>query len=125
MMIPRKTALRVLVLALAAFASPSHANDSARFSVGAEVKPLATLNVLEGRREVQISADDIARGRIDLPAAMRVEIRSNDPIGYVLTLQPRTRMFTRAQIVGLDAPVDVGPDGASVVQRDMRERVTR
>jgi hypothetical protein len=60
-----------------------------------------------------------------LPSAMKVEIRSNSPQGYVLNVQPRAALFTRAQISGLDSTVEVGPNGGSVVQRWQHQRVMR
>jgi hypothetical protein len=101
--------------------------DSAagQFSVGASVQPVATLNMLLVQREIQLSPQDIERGVIDLPAAMQVEIRSNSPQGYVLNVQPRVPLFTRAQISGLESMVEVGAEGGSVVQRWQHQRVMR
>ncbi len=106
--------------------SVGHADSAAgQFSVGATVRPVATLNTLLAQREIQLSPQDIARGVIDLPFAMQVEIRSNSPQGYVLNVQSRAALFTRAQISGLDSMIEVGPDGGSIVQRWQRQRVMR
>lgn len=100
-------------------------SNAGQLSVGASVQPVATLNMLLTRREIQLSAQDIEHGVVDVPAAMQVEIRSNSSQGYVLNVQPRAAVFIRAQISGLDSVVEVGPEGGSVVQRWQRERVQR
>lgn len=107
----------------ALLSTDAFAEDSRRFDVSAVVRPFARLQQIDLPREIHVTADDIARGSIDIPAAVQMEVASNSSSGYVLNIQPRLAMFTRAQINGLDAAVQIGPEGATIVQRGQPQRV--
>lgn len=89
----------------------------ARFSVGAFVQPVATLNVRAAPPVIEISPRDIERGYVEVLNPMELDVHSNSRNGYVLNVLPRTNLFTQVEVRGLDSRVELGPDGGTVVQR--------
>jgi len=88
-----------------------------RFSVGAFVRPVATLDVRTAPPVIEVSSDDIQRGYVDTPNPTRLDVQSNSSNGYVLNVLPRTNLFSQVQVRGLDSRVELGADGGAVVQR--------
>ncbi len=88
-----------------------------RFSVGAFVQPVATLDVRAAPPAIEVSASDIERGYVEVAKPTQLDVQSNSRDGYVLNVLPRTNLFSQVEVRGLDSRVDLGPDGGAVVQR--------
>jgi hypothetical protein len=88
-----------------------------RFTVGAFVRPVATLNVRTTPPAIDVSPSDVARGYVDVANPTQIDVQSNSNNGYVLNVLPRTNLFSQVQLRGLDSRVELGADGGSVVQR--------
>jgi hypothetical protein len=97
---------------------PSGAGEGvAHFSVGAFVRPVASLNVRAAPPAINVSANDVARGYVDVANPTQLDVQTNSSEGYVLNVLPRTNLFSQVQVRGLDSRVELGADGGSVVQR--------
>ena len=88
-----------------------------RFSVGAFVRPSATLDVRNVPPAVEVLASDVERGYVDVAKPTQLDVQSNSRDGYVLNVLPRTNLFSQVQVRGLDSRVELGADGGAVVQR--------
>jgi hypothetical protein len=88
-----------------------------RFSVGAFVRPVATLDVRAVPPDVEVLASDIERGYVDVAKPTQLDVHSNSNNGYVLNVLPRTNLFSQVLVRGLDSRVELGAEGGAVVQR--------
>jgi hypothetical protein len=113
-----KGAALTALLVLAAGGSVVHAQSRSNgIAVSAFVAPHAQLTVLSQPAMLSVTAADIERGYIDVPAASRIEVRSNSRDGFMLAFDPLANMFSEVQISGLGAAVELGTEGGTVVQR--------
>ena len=114
-----------LLLPPSAWSGDGHA--SARIEVRATVLPRTTLTLHGQQSALVITGEDIRRGYVEAPAASRVEIRSNDPRGYLLVFeyQAGPELPFRDLIVrGLDREVQIGPGGGWVPRTGARGPVS-
>jgi len=71
----------------------AYSTDAAKVIVTAHVMAHVKLKVLRQSSELIITNTDIARGYVDVPVASRIEIKNNNPAGYLLVFE------------GLDGPM--------------------
>lgn len=102
----------LLVLCGAGAAQPATAGpDSAQLTVRARVLHFFRLNVLSQPRAIEVSAQDVGRGYVDLPAPMELALESNSPNGYTLVFEREGEDFAGAQVRGLGQQVQVASQG--------------
>jgi len=65
--------------------------------------------------QITISARDIARGHIEVPAAARFSVVTNSRAGYVAEFHSVGEIFQSVQIAGFAHPAHLGADGGTVV----------
>jgi hypothetical protein len=109
------TSLRHLVAPLAALlflACGSAAAQSSQMQVNARVAHYFRLNVLSQPRTIEVTAQDVARGYVDVPAPMELALESNSPNGYSLMFQRDGGEFAGAQVSGLGQSVQVAGHAA-------------
>ncbi len=87
------------------------------FQVSATVRAVAVIESESAPADLQITAADIARGFIDIAQPMRLIVRSNSPDGFVIDLAAMSPVAASMIVHGLDADLDLGADGGSIVQR--------
>jgi hypothetical protein len=109
-------ALMVFVMAsvfAAGAVAQSEAAGSAKalVTVGATVLRHLSVRVLTLPRTIQIAPADIARGYVDMPFASKLEIRSNAPIGYLLTVKSLADFSTGIELRGIDGAASHGRTG--------------
>lgn len=92
-------------------------SGTANVAVTATVLKRANLNVLAQPATVEITAADIARGYVDVPAATRVEIKSNSPQGYMLMFEGNSDFVRQTQVRGMGNAVQFGASGGGIFQR--------
>jgi len=93
-----KTLLPVL-LAFTAMSAPLYAGSStAQMNVSVHVIARTILTVDAQPSSVNITADDVARGYVDVPQAVAFRVRSNSRDGYMLTFQPVNFPFSAAEV---------------------------
>lgn len=95
----RQKTLLPLLLALTAIAIPSFAaSNSAQMNVSVQVIARTILTIDAQPATVDISAEDVARGYVDVPQAVAFRVRSNSREGYTLTFQPVSFPFSAAEV---------------------------
>src|ERR1700736_4118659 len=91
----KQTTILLLLLATLFFLPTAYAGSTS-----------ATMNV-----SVHVTAEDIHRGYVDLPAAVVFQVRSNARNGYALEFEPVSGPFSRAQVNWGNSTAVVGADG--------------
>lgn len=130
----RRASRRQRFLALTAFAStlvvsavdadPAAAGTSrANLGVSAIVPAVAVLQVERQLPELTLTAADVARGYIDVPAASRLAIRTTSRSGCMLDFHPRLALFKSVSVSSALGAGDLGPDGGTLVARGTTGRV--
>ena len=72
---------------------------------------MVRLEVLRQQAAIEVTAQDIARGYVEVDSASVVQVQSNTT--WEVNFRPRTGMFRAATVTGLAGEVHVGPDGGS------------
>ena len=65
---------------------------------------------------IEVTADDVARGYVELPNSVVFHVRSNASNGYVIQFQPVMGPFSRADVSYGSSLAAVGSDGAWLSQ---------
>ena len=95
----RRNSAVPLIIALIAIAAPLRAgSSSAEMNVSAHVIARTILTIDNQPSAVNITADDISRGYIDVPQAVAFHIRSNARDGFTLSFQPIDFPFSAAEV---------------------------
>lgn len=101
------------------------AADQLKLPVSATIAKRATLKVLAQPATVVISADDIARGYVEVASRAQVSIRSNSPRGYMLVFANEGDFLRQMRVRGLGNEIQVGPGGGIVPQGASAQGVTQ
>ena len=90
---------------------------SAQMTVSAYVIARTRLTLEQQPRMIAVTTQDLARGFVEVPAAMQFRIRSNSKRGYVVRFEALPRPFVRAHVRwgGTEVVVRAG-DGAMIAQ---------
>jgi hypothetical protein len=91
-------------------AAPASAGSST-MRVSATVLPYLRLRVLNQAATLNVTAEDVARGYIDVPAGTDLMARTNDRNGFSLSFDARSNLFRKAQVTGLGGGLEIGPEG--------------
>lgn len=110
---------------LVAPASAVASGSEAKLSVTATVLKHANLKVLTAPSSVVVTAADIARGYVDVPAPAHVAIQSNSMTGYLLEFASQGDFMRQTLVRGLANDVQLSPEGGAVMQRSAGSGVTR
>ena len=95
----RKTIGPALIVLTLLGASPVLAGSSSvEMRISATVVARTLLTVESQPQEVIVSQEDVTKGFVNLPAAMAIQIRSNNPSGYVLQFGPVSGPFVQASV---------------------------
>jgi hypothetical protein len=88
-------------------AGPSGNVSSATVHVSATVKPVAKVTVLYQLPQLEITSQNIAQGYLEIPNASRLEVRSNSPSGYLLSIENQGGPFRDVIVSGLGGEVQL------------------
>lgn len=113
----RQKRLRAIAFAAAALglSTPSAAlADAHRIEVQATVMRHASIGAVRAPREVTVTAQDVARGYVELAQPVEVEIRTNNPGGVMLGFNLNSPLVSGARFDGQDLQLSVAA-GAAVV----------
>src|SRR5438876_2074615 len=95
----KQGSLLTLLAAVTAMSAPVYAGSStAQMTVSVQVIARTILTVDAQPSAVNVTADDIARGYVDVPQAVAFRVRSNSREGYTLTFQPVSFPFSAAEV---------------------------
>ena len=92
------------------------ASKSASLTVSVEVVARTIMTVDSQPATVEVTADDVARGYVDLPQSVLFHVRSNAANGYTVQFQPLSGPFNRADINWGNSLATVSSDGAWISQ---------
>lgn len=109
----RAVLLAGLVMGLVPFTA---AAAETRLAVSATVLKHASIQWLSHPDAVVVSAVDIFRGYVDIPAAAQMLIRSNTPAGFLLSFTTRGDFVHHTLVTGLGNELQVGAEGGSASQ---------
>lgn len=109
----------------AGLAATARADSSMELRVTATVMAVTRVQVVSQPAALEITAADVARGYVELPAAVQVVVRNNTGRGYLLVLESQGALFRQAQVHGLAAPVTLGGSGGIVPQPAFHPGSTR
>lgn len=120
------TAELAAALSLATLAMPEEARTSdpavsgrSIVVVTASVKAHTTLKVLCQNPELVITNADISRGYVEVQTASRIEVKNNNPAGYLLVfdgINGHLRPFNEVYVQGLEREVQIGSGGGWIPQ---------
>jgi len=109
-----------LVLAPADGARPGESAARTNFSVGAFVLARAGIAASDVPALLDISADDVARGFVELERGARLTVLNTSSVGYALEVVPLSPLFSGIEVRGTGADVSLDANGGSIVQRGRR-----
>ena len=102
------------------FASAGAKEVHTELSVTATVRAVAHMDLQSSPTELEISAQDLRRGYIDVPQSTQLLVRSNSATGFALDVMTVAPIVSSMVIHGLDSESALGADGGSIVQRWQR-----
>jgi len=88
-------------------AGSSGGTSSATVHVSATVRPIAIAKVLYQQQQIEITSKDIAQGYVEIPNASRIEVRSNNHSGYLLSIENQGGPFRDVYVSGLGSEVQL------------------
>jgi hypothetical protein len=117
----------MLVFALLGASGPATAAGSAetKLTVTATILKRASLKVLAQPSSVVVTAADVARGYVDVPAAAQVAIQNNSVDGYLLEFASQGDFMRQIMVRGLSTDVQLSPAGGAVMQPSSGSGATR
>jgi hypothetical protein len=118
-----QVAMQALVVGL--LCATFSARADTKVTVSATILKRASLQVLAQPSSVLVTAADIARGYVDVPAASQVAVRSNAPAGYLLEFASQGDFMRQILVRGLETDVQLSPAGGMVSQRAAGKGVTK
>ncbi len=102
---------------MAGFAAATAKDARTSFSVGITVKAIAEIEHESTPAELQLSADDLRRGFIEVAEPTALAIRSNSARGYALEVTTVAPIVAAIVIHGFDADLRLGQEGGTIIQR--------
>ena len=109
--------LTALALVVAFTPTAAHASSlMTGVQMSALVSPSAQLRTDFQAQRITVTADDIAHGYVDIPAASRFTVVTPKGGNYFVDFHVRSDLFTSVNIDGLGGQVKIGADGGSVAQ---------
>jgi hypothetical protein len=103
----------------------AHAGSAnTKITVSARVLARTSLKMLHQIPEVTITGSDIRKGYVEIKSGSRIEVRSNNPAGYMLTFQGVGWPFREIHIHGLSNEVQISSDSAFIHQPYVRGPIT-
>lgn len=67
---------------------------------------------------IQITAEDVASGVVEVRGGSRLVMNADSRAGYAVEFSPRGNIFQAVRIDGMGSTVELGPKGGTVVQRE-------
>lgn len=120
----RLTRLACLIAFLSTFsAAPAVAGDLARVQVVATVLPRASVEAQRLPQEITVSADDVARGYVELQAPVEIGVRTNYPNGVIVRFTGNGAEVAGVEVDGGGPLVPVAHVGRGMQRLEVRVRL--
>jgi len=100
---------------------------SAKISITATVREHTSLQVLAQAHELVVTNADIARGYVEVPSATRINVKSNNPAGYLLAFEAVSELpiFESMHVIVGGTDVQLSHGGGWVPQPYVRGGITQ
>jgi hypothetical protein len=99
----------ILLATVAVGTSPAFAgSSSANMNVSVQVMARAIVSVDSQPASVTVTAADIARGYVDVPAPIVVRVRTNSRQGYLLHVENQSETFSSVELSTAEIAMNVG-----------------
>jgi hypothetical protein len=108
--LPVLRACAVAALCFLAWMQPTFAGESTVLVARATVKSYFTVRSASQPVAVTVSANDVARGYVDVATPVRLEVEGNDP-AYAITFERSGAAFQGAEVQGLGQRVQLESHG--------------
>ena len=109
-------ATTLALLALGVSGTVLASSTSALMSVRVQVLARTLLNIESQPPSLVLTAADLARGYVEVPAVSRIRVRSNDPNGYLLAFDVTAGPFTAIEVTGLGPAARISANGGWLVR---------
>jgi hypothetical protein len=125
----RKLIVAVLIAAMSLVSAPAVQNAYAephttKLTVMARVATFFRMQVDHQVAALTITAGDIERGYVEVPAASNFSVITNTQEGYVIDFRPRSDVFRSVLVTGLQSPIEIGAQGGIAAQNVPHGRTT-
>lgn len=120
------TVANVLGVQRAAAESPS-GSASVKVMVTASVLERTNMNLINQAQEFVVTASDIMKGYVAVPAGSRISVKSNNPRGYLLKFEVMSRPNNIFRSISVDIggrEVQLSPNGGLIHQPFIRTGIT-
>jgi hypothetical protein len=107
--------------------SPNGSSTSAKITITATVVERTRMQILDQVQELVVTGADIMRGYVEVPAASRVLVKSNNPSGYLLSFEVMSgsdAIFNTVNVIVGGRDVQLLPGGSWIPQPYNRGGVT-
>jgi hypothetical protein len=96
---------------------------TAKLTVSARVIPYLQYNLISQISEITVTEEDIQRGYIEVRSGSRLEVKTNNPAGYMLAFEGSLWPFIEVQVLGLANPVYLHSGNAIAYQPSVKGKV--
>ena len=100
-------------------------SDQIKLVVSASISKHASLKVLTQPAAVVVTAADITRGYVDVPAPASVQVQTNTQNGYLLTFDNQGEFMRSILVKGLANDVQIGLAGGGVAHNTAGQGMRR
>jgi hypothetical protein len=114
---------RIALLVGGSVAAAGATETHTQLSVSATVRAVARIEMRSVPQRLTISANDLARGYIDVEQATTAAVRSNSQTGYTLEFLTLAPLFSGITVRGLDTDLALTGEGGMVVRRWQQARM--
>ena len=126
----RRLVLAALVTALSlAAAAPvqdiyAAEPPTAKVTVRARIATFFRMQVEHQIPVLTITARDVERGYVEVPAASNFSVVTNTQDGFIVEFRPHSDMFRSVRISGLQSQIEIGADGGTALNNAPHGRTT-
>jgi hypothetical protein len=125
----RKLVMAVLIGAISLVSAPAVKNAYAqshttKLTVMARVAAFFRMQVGHQAAALTITASDVERGYVEVPAASNFSVITNARDGFVIDFRPRSDVFRSVLVTGLQDPIEIGAEGGTAMHNVPHGRTT-
>lgn len=91
-------------------------STNTKLIVSARVLTGTSLKIIHQTKKIIITGEDKRKGYIDIEDASHIEIKSNNPAGYMLAFQGLAWPFSDIHVRGLAKEIQIGPGNTFIYQ---------
>ena len=125
----RKLIGAVLIAAMSLVSAPAVQDARAvphttKLAVMARIATFFRMRVEYQAAALTVTARDIERGYVEVPAASNFSVITNTQDGYLIDFRPRSDVFRSVLVTGLQNPIEIGAEGGTAVHNVPHGRTT-